>query len=34
VGSVASVTANVNADVKKINGTTVLGDGAATPWGP
>jgi hypothetical protein len=33
-GAVASVTANVNADVKKINGVTVNGDGAATPWGP
>ena len=33
-GAVGSVTATVNADVKKINGTTVAGDGAATPWGP
>lgn len=33
-GAVASVTANVNADVKKINGTTVNGNGAGTPWGP
>lgn len=34
-GAVASVTANVNADVKKINGTTVNGNGSpATPWGP
>jgi len=32
--SVASVTATVNADMKKINGTTVNGDGAGTPWGP
>ena len=28
VTPVASVTATVNADVKKINGTTVLGDGS------
>ena len=33
-GAVASVTANVNADIKKINGTTVNGDGSGTPWGP
>lgn len=31
---VASVTATVNADVKKINGTTVNGNGAGVPWGP
>jgi hypothetical protein len=30
----AAVTANVNADVKKVNGVTLTGDGAATPWGP
>lgn len=41
VGSVASVTAavtvtgTVNADVKKVNGTTVSGSGTAgSPWGP
>lgn len=34
VGAVGSVTANVNADVKKINGTTVNGNGSTTPWGP
>lgn len=33
-GSVGSVVANVNADLKKINGTTVNGDGSGTPWGP
>lgn len=32
VGSVASVTATVNADVKKINGTTIVGDGSGTPF--
>lgn len=32
VGSVASVIATVNADVKKINGTTIVGDGSATPY--
>ena len=24
----------IDADVKKINGTTITGDGSATPWGP
>jgi hypothetical protein len=33
-GAVGSVTATVNADVKKINGTTVNGNGSGTPWGP
>lgn len=33
-GSVGSVVADVNADLKKINGTTVNGDGSGTPWGP
>jgi len=33
-GSVGSVTANVNADVQKVNNVTVNGDGAGTPWGP
>ena len=31
---VASVTATVNADIKKVNGVTINGDGAGTPWGP
>lgn len=30
----AAVTANVNADIKKVNGVTVNGNGAGTPWGP
>ena len=34
VGSVASVTAVVSANITKINGTTVNGNGAGTPWGP
>jgi hypothetical protein len=34
VGSVGSVVATVPADIKKINGTTVNGDGSVTPWGP
>lgn len=33
-GSVDSVVQVVSADMKKINGTTVHGDGSATPWGP
>lgn len=39
-GSVGSVTAavtvtgTVNADIKKVNGVTVNGNGAGTPWGP
>lgn len=33
-GAVGSVTAVVSADMKKINGTTVNGDGSGTPWGP
>lgn len=33
-GSVDSVTQQVNANIAQINGTTVLGDGAGTPWGP
>ena len=31
-GSVGSVTATVNADVKKINAVTIVGDGSATPF--
>jgi hypothetical protein len=40
VGSVGSVmaavtvTGTVNADIKKVNGVTVNGNGAGTPWGP
>lgn len=30
----ANFTTGVPADVKKVNGTTVNGDGSATPWGP
>jgi hypothetical protein len=30
----ASATTPVKADIKKINGTTVIGDGSTTPWGP
>lgn len=33
-GSVGSVVAVVSANIKKINDTTILGDGAGTPWGP
>lgn len=34
-GSLAiSVAGNASADMKKINGTTVNGDGSGTPWGP
>ncbi len=33
-GTVATVTNTVNADIKKVNGVTVNGDGAGTPWGP
>ena len=33
-GAVGSVTAVVSANVTKINGTTITGDGSATPWGP
>lgn len=33
-GAVGSVTAVVSANVTKINGTTVNGNGAGTPWGP
>jgi len=33
-GTVTAITNNVNADIKKINGTTITGDGSATPWGP
>lgn len=34
VGSVGSVSATVSADIKKVNGVTVNGNGAGTPWGP
>lgn len=27
-------TAKLGVDIKKVNGTTVTGDGSATPWGP
>jgi hypothetical protein len=33
-GSVDSVTQAVDANITQINGTTVTGDGSATPWGP
>lgn len=33
-GSVGSVTAVVSANVTKVNGVTVNGDGSGTPWGP
>lgn len=33
-GSVDSVVQTVSADMKKVNGMTVNGDGSATPWGP
>lgn len=33
-GAVGSVTATVSADIKKVNGVTVNGDGSATKWGP
>lgn len=32
--AVTSVTNTVNADIKKVNGVTVNGDGSGTPWGP
>lgn len=34
VGSTGSVTAAVSADMKKINGVTINGDGVTTPFGP
>jgi hypothetical protein len=35
IAGVTAVTNTVNADVKKVNGTTITGDGSvATPWGP
>lgn len=34
IPTTTTVTSNVNADIKKINGTTVNGDGSGTPWGP
>ncbi len=34
VPTVTTVTNTVNADVKKINGTSVTGNGSSTPWGP
>jgi hypothetical protein len=33
-GTIAAVTGVVSADIKKVNGVTVNGDGAGTPWGP
>lgn len=34
VGSVASVVGVVAADIKRLNGTTLNGNGSTTPWGP
>lgn len=33
-GAITTSGGNANSNVKKVNGTTVNGDGAGTPWGP